>query len=454
MPFSHTFGFLPSCVKSNSQVVAEHHKTLTPKDEQTPDSQGLSEESIVRSVGVWQRRVFENPSAKGETPLASDLSVALLEAGRSVPFCWPRGIELGLFAHVTTTPDGISPATAHRVHHKMQWPSSLHCFDVSSSCSSFLSALRLMHAASLAQKQTGLIVASEVKTVHLRSEDPRLLGLFADGAVAGILRGRHEKRPLLWASPLLKTHLAENIRVVKGGSNPCGKVGDKRDHLEMREARLMYRETVTAFVEMVNRLQQLARDHNVALRRIYLHQANANILAEVRRRLPPDLAQRLPVLMSDLGNVVSASQPLHRLRSLILEHIFLSLKEGDQLGLISQRRGLCEALAAGEFPQIDVEEGVALVGGKGTRVSVKNRFCGSEEPEQLTLFDSCAPELQNSWLAHISDAEWTRFFEEYGSTEMPTNPNLVDAWVVAGGGFQCLGLLCPSTTPHKGGMSS
>jgi hypothetical protein len=139
--------------------------------------------------------------------------------------------------------------------------------------------------------------------------------------------------------------------------------------------------------------------------------------------------------MSDVGNVVSASLPVHRVRALIMEAIGLwwqptSTASGLGWRDIGTRRSQVLARLVTAFPweQDDC-------------FKISARF-GSE---LVTIEDRSSRGIHDSWLARMSEAEWHTFFDEYSriaQTKVASGArSMCDVWIGAGGGFQALGAL-------------
>jgi 3-oxoacyl-[acyl-carrier-protein] synthase III len=431
MQFQHSVAILPSSICTNGDL------------EQILSRERIGQSDAVcgldRIGGVWARRHYHSDHASREvTPLSASAIEALRRAEAPVD-------AAAVFVHMSTTPDGISPATAHRVHRAARLPQDCASFDLSSSCSSFLSSVRFLDPWVRHTGHRALVVVAEQKSRHLDPTDRRTSALFGDGAFAALTRPapKATERPVLWAQPIVRSDLVGNIKVCREG---------EQDFLRMEQPRLMYRETISALHTMVERLCSLAQEHHQAIRRIYVHQANAHLLADVKERLPDSLAMRMPVLMSDVGNLVAASLPVHRLRCVVLEQLFRGLCALNRSGLACERPALLSYL---QNDAVDLQPWIRVVCSKGS-VILHTSWRG----EQISVVDSSTESVERSWLGQISTSEWLAFFRglvatgidewsgpahsEFGNETVSVgSQNSVDAWVVAGGGFQCLGCLVP-----------
>lgn len=361
------------------------------------------EARLLRQTGIRTRRYADPDEATSD--LAAQALRPLL-AGQAAP---PRALVVA-----TTSPDYPSPATASYVHARLGLPPSTFAFDVASSCSSFLSAL-LAGLGLVEATGSVAVVASEVKHKAL-GDDGRLRSLFADGAGALLLSRGDGQEGFLHAYSCLDAEYAHHIQIPVGGSRtPVTTQNVAHARLTMREPRLIFRHTVKAFSDAIEacwsvRTEACARlglDPDAVAGFIYAHQANANILREVRERLPPNLAARLPLFMEDVGNMVCASLPVMRTRMRVLERLWLA----DRFRLPS--------CVGGFFADVRHGEGESLY--------VSDRSGGF-------FLEALSSEVQDD--LHACVRAGTLAF----TPQSRAQPR-VDVWVCAGGGFQTLGVL-------------
>lgn len=370
--------------------------------------QGLScsGSDVERIGGVKTRRIAH------EGPLAAFAECVVRSLG-DVHIMPPS-----LLIHMTTTPDSCSPAAAHRLHSRLGLPDTTLAMDVTSSCTSFLSALQLAGPWVTSHLAPALLVSAEAKSRHLPQGEMRLSGIFGDGAFAMKLEvpSAGDAESFFWLAPFVDGALTENIRVEPTVSGA---------RLIMTEAKLMYRRTVRGFVEMIEKGLRLARSKNLLVRRVFVHQANAHLLKEVKRYFP---GLYCPILISDVGNLVSASLPAHRARALVLEAVVRLYR--DDVG----REGMTQ------------EE---LMEWLSTRRFLRDQSAAStlsvyRGPERILVHDGsgCI-----NWLTDLSVSEWEDFLEGISQLEAfdrlhhISESGFCDLWIGAGGGFQALGVL-------------
>ena len=145
MVLKASYAVLPADVVTNSRLCEAH---------------GLeSSDALGRMGGVQERRYWARSRSEGLVGLSGLAARGALAALDSVQ----RYSSLGTLIHCTTTPDSCSPAMAHRLHRELELGPATQCFDVSSSCTSVLSALRTANALAAASGNTAemaLIVAA------------------------------------------------------------------------------------------------------------------------------------------------------------------------------------------------------------------------------------------------------------------------------------------------------
>lgn len=395
-----TVGYLPANLMSNDDWV--RHKDLG-------DAQALA-----RMGGVASRRVWGLGASR---PLHELAQCAAVLAGQEPP---------RLLIHASTTPDSTSPAAAHRLHKSLGLPTSTAACDVMSSCTSVLSAL------AMAPPQA-LIVAAEAKSRHIGEGDVRTGALFGDAAVSlqlGLGCGSDDR---VWLEPYVDTSLVNNIRV----ENTTG----SQAQLFLDNGKLMYRKTVAAFVLMIERAIEAADRHGWVLSRVFLHQANANLLAEVKRSFP---GLFIPVLMADIGNTVSVSLPLHRARVLTL----LALRNTvSRSGGFFNERALAQRSSRRPWLAELPKSWTLSVQADPQARHAASGLLGRYGDESFIVLDGVCGfgQLHESWLGQLSEHEWGAFFADLGAHEVLLRSNqqrpVAEAWIGAGGGFQALGFV-------------
>ena len=422
--------FLPERLITNQDVVQACFV------EKTPAEQELDAARISRQTGILTRRYASSHCS------TSDLAASALS-----PLLPLFSLQQPLYGVIvaTTSPDVPSPATANWLHRKCHLAPSVQAFDVASSCSSSLSALRAA-AGFVAGGQACAVVAAELKHKGLNPQDIRTRALFGDGAAALVLAPSQGEEGFLFDYVQVNSELAERIRIPVGGTQePLTTENMHRIYLEIQEPKNTYHATVKAFVEALESLW--ATREQVILRAgqnprdvggvIYLHQANANIIRDVKARLPQDLARRIPLLMSDVGNMVCASLCAARCRSRFLEDAVLkwSLKmPRSQIGSDFLRQ---QVHIESGLPQLVLNEWLTVVDAASSTSTPSKAGSKIQSASHTPLNNSWVQELQDEELESVITAT---FEGRLASNNQPYH-SFVDVWVAAGGGFQTLGCL-------------
>lgn len=166
---------------------------------------------IERTTGVRERRRGEHDTT---------LSMALASATRALEAAHTSAAELDLIVAASTAPHQAVPCTAALVHRGLGAPDgSSTCFDVNSTCLSWLNALHVaaqfVHAG---VHQRALVVSSEVTRHSIDPCEPESAVLLGDGAGAVVLGAS----PAGESSAILATSFATHssgaeLTVCRGG---------------------------------------------------------------------------------------------------------------------------------------------------------------------------------------------------------------------------------------------
>jgi 3-oxoacyl-[acyl-carrier-protein] synthase-3 len=273
----------------------------------------IEPEQIFKSSGIRQRRWAApgvTTSALATEALRRAIDNASLTADR-IDF-----LILG-----TMTPDRFIPGSAPSVQHALGLR-EIPALDIRAACCNTLYALQL--AAALINSQTANTVAiclAEVQSpfLDLSPSSATLSMLFGDGASALIVSGSSAKEPRQARLEILDLSLATNGQYVDdlGIRAPGPEFGQARspdndhcaaDYLPRMNGQAVIlqasRRMVSACHEVLTRNELTASD----IHWIVPHQANANLLAQVRRGLgvSEDRCEVISVI-EELGNTSSAS---------------------------------------------------------------------------------------------------------------------------------------------------
>ncbi|MCM0605741.1 MAG: beta-ketoacyl-ACP synthase III [Xanthomonadaceae bacterium] len=245
-----------------------------------------------------------------------------------------------IFAGATTEqPLPCTAAIVQRALGKMD--SKVACFDIDSTCLSFVTAMDL--AASLVDSgryKRMIIVSSEIASVGLNKNQHEAYALFGDGAAAVIV----EKTPENSTSHAFIAHMetfsegAYTCQVAGGGTKLHARQHTRETedqylfHMDGRKVFRLVLEVVQGFTErMFKNTAHKLSDFNWVIP----HQASGSGMELVRRKLEIPKEKYIDILANH-GNMISASIPLALHQSIESGRI----KRGDKVLLMGTSAGL------------------------------------------------------------------------------------------------------------------
>ena len=254
--------------------------------------------------------------------------------------------------------------------------------------------------------------------------------MFADGAGGFYLSEHPEFRSSFeFAYQEINSELANHILTPAGGSRfPYCLEMEDQIYLRFLEPKKMFLHTVKSIVKCVLALVDnlTKKKQEKSLRYIFIHQANKNILNEVRSQLPLPISKKIPSLMSDVGNMVCASLPVLRSRVLFLWSLICSYDgEINKSNLCDVFLLLCNINSDFKF-KIN-PDGIVF-------------YCRVGH-ENISIFDGGSKTLEESWLNQIEQDEFRFIYDNIDKVEFSISQSQTDLWVSAGGGFQTLGVI-------------
>lgn len=350
------------------------------------------------------------------------------------------GRFLNTLVGCSTSADAVTPAFAHFVHHHLlSLHSHIQCFDVFSSCTSFLNAVTVAASQchqNLCLSNQAWVVAGESKSKTLNPNHPKTFGLFGDGGSAAWMAPSQGEEQIWLIHHHTDSEMVKNIWNPIGGSQqPLNSENWQQFGLVLHEPKKLYKRTILRMVEAVEKgvqevelwAKKQGKEKSTGIGWIFLHQANANILKEVRSKLGPDLQKKLVILMSDTGNLVSTSVPILRVRVLFLQHLFQ---------LYQNRKFKNHSQEFLEFAKEHLRNTAMRLDSESMYLNQLNL------PQGETLFLTTSYDSQSYWLDRLHPEEWEQFYQQLQWDMSSSRPeNTCDIWVSAGGGFQTIGLV-------------
>lgn len=420
----NSFCCLPAIIQKNVEIAKEFESIDKPV--------ALLSASMLKHTGIAQRRYAQYDEA------SSDLIIKAVQATSMTL------TDISAIVVATTSGDCPSPATSHFVHAGLKLHENVHCFDVASSCSSFLSALRSAFGVMLTSQKHVMVAASEVKNKGLPKTDLRTRSLFGDGA-AGLLLKQKENNDnydfFYYCHEESNTKIIHNIIIPVGGSKaPTTIENIHKNKLFLNQPKETYAIIVKALVKAIEKswtertelLKSMNENEPETIPcTIFIHQANKNILKEVKQKINSKLSHKVPILMADIGNTVCASLPILRTRFLFLKSIisfennFVTKNE-----LLNYFKLLCQK--TNKFSYTNKNNGIVF----------KAFFAN----EVIEIFDEGCTSIDNCWLQQIDSDEYLEILfllkdMHFTCNEKVTRIKYVDIWITAGGGFQTVALL-------------
>ncbi len=213
------------------------------------------------------------------------------------------------------------------------------CFDINSTCLSFLTALDIAsHLIELGSYQRILIVSSEMPSLCLDWSDPETSVLFGDGAAAVVVaRSQVDQDSKILAAGMRTFAEGATFCQVKGGGTAHLALANPPldNHLFRMRGRAAFRlsaEQLPPLIEAVLADAGLRLD-DVAL--VVPHQASAAAMAHMRALLAISV-ERVVDIFSIQGNQVAASIPT------ALHHACTSgrLRRGDHILIVGSAAGI------------------------------------------------------------------------------------------------------------------
>ncbi len=284
--------YFPERVETNAQL-----------QEEFP---GWDMQLIYSKTGIAQRHIA------GPDECASDLGVSAARKLFADYDVDPQSIDFLLLC--TQTPDYPLPTTACLMQERLELKTTTGALDFNLGCSGFVYGLSL--ADGLIRSDAArrvLLVTAETYSKYIHPQDRSLRTIFGDGAAATLIEAADT--PSLGAFQFgTDGSGADTLLVTKGGARPPQAA--HRPRHRQRWASDLYMDgpslinfTVAAVPKLVQNILDKAGLTPDQIDLYLFHQATYKMLALLQERLGLD-ERRLPILLRDYGNTVSATIPI------------------------------------------------------------------------------------------------------------------------------------------------
>jgi 3-oxoacyl-[acyl-carrier-protein] synthase-3 len=271
---------------------------------------GLDPKFVAEKIGVRTRAFL----GENEAP------IGLARRACEALFQHARGLDPGrikLLVLVTQNPDFKLPHSSALLQHGLRLSSDVACFDVNLGCSGYVYALSIAKGLMAAEQiDDALVVTCDPYSRVMGRGDRDTVALFGDAATASWLSseaGGAIGRSDFGTDGSGAEHLmvraggaANPIASLFGGTSPDRAAEDFRLHMNGRAIFNFMMERVPASIERCLARNGLIRDQ---VDYFVFHQASRFLLETLvrRLRLPAD---RVPIVLEDLGNTVSSTIPI------------------------------------------------------------------------------------------------------------------------------------------------
>lgn len=273
---------------------------------------GFSEGWVEKKSGVFSRRIASEIESTTKMGASAALSASVDAGWEAI-----RDAKIDCIISAAGTVEQAIPCTAVLIQRELGLAKSMiPCFDINSTCLSFLNALDAATAfLEVGRFKRILIVSSEIPSLGLNKSDMESSLIFGDGAAAVII----EKAEL--GEPGSFTILAAHMETYSDGAEACQVLaGGTRCHPskgfeDLREQALFEMDGKVAFkisaTYIDNFVANLFKDSAFSLSDMDVvipHQASMLAMHHLRKKLAIP-AEKLVDIFATHGNQIAASMP-------------------------------------------------------------------------------------------------------------------------------------------------
>ncbi|AEI47701.1 3-oxoacyl-ACP synthase III family protein [Runella slithyformis] len=291
-------------MKIQIQSIEKYLPGTAVHSEELESRMGIAKGWIEKNAGV-QIRYWANADETVAAMAATALQKALTSAGLTAE-------NLDMMIYAGASYDYPIPHNAGRIKKALETTAKFPCFDVDSTCLSFLNALDIAHLYFQRDTlRTIAIVSAELSSRALNPNDPKTYGLLGDAAVAVILTQNKEGYEPLAPYFINNPEGADLAWIPTGGSVSRGMVHDTPEesfYFRMDGKRLISL-TLRELEPFLDRYEQLSGMTPAAYDFVIPHQTS-RFGNEIFAKQYCLNERQLVNTISRYGNCISASIPL------------------------------------------------------------------------------------------------------------------------------------------------
>jgi 3-oxoacyl-[acyl-carrier-protein] synthase-3 len=284
-------------------------------------------------VGVKQRRWVE-PGVETTTFMAVEaIHEAVADAGIRLE-------DIDLICYTGASLEQPIPATSTRIQRELGLgDSGISCFDINSTCLSWVTALdTLSYLIAAGRYRNAIIVSSEIASVGINPKQKESFALFGDGAVAAVVGPSRGTAKILKGLHRTYGDGHDLCQIRGGGTRLPAPTYTKEQH----ETYLFDMDGRGVFKLSLKKLplfmEELFEDTELSMEDIDMvvpHQASPSGMALIRKKLKIPESKFMEII-EDHGNMISASVPM----ALYIGVKSGRIRRGDRLLLVGTGAGL------------------------------------------------------------------------------------------------------------------
>jgi 3-oxoacyl-[acyl-carrier-protein] synthase-3 len=302
---------------------------------------GISEGKSEQMTGIAERRYVSHETA---SEMGAFALMAALERARI------RYEDIDAIICASGTTEQALPSTSALIQRALKRPDvNIPCFDVNSTCLSFVTAFDLASSLLATDRyRTIAIVSTEIASVGLNPNQHEAYALFGDGAAAALVQqpSAGEGSGVIHAAMKTYSEGAGHCRIEGGGTrfHPKNERPDSEKFLFCMDGRKVFRlvlETIPEFFNEAMTASGLTMDD---IHLVIPHQASGNGMELVRRKLGIPTEKYMDILAQH-GNMIAASIPLAL-------HLALEqgrIRRGDKVMLLGTSAGMSLGMLVFEY---------------------------------------------------------------------------------------------------------